>query len=52
MSLKCPRISFSLGTLENNGCWFKSRDGGILKVIKGCTTVLKGEKQENLYFLK
>lgn len=33
----------SLGTLENNGCWFKSRDG-ILKVIKGCTTVLKGEK--------
>ncbi|BAA97536.1 retroelement pol polyprotein-like [Arabidopsis thaliana] len=41
----------SLGTLENKGCWFKSKNG-ILKVIKGCITLMKAEKVGTLYMLK
>ncbi|KAG7565052.1 Zinc finger CCHC-type [Arabidopsis suecica] len=45
------RSLISLGTLENKGCWFKSKNG-ILKVIKGCLTLLKAQKSESLYILK
>lgn len=41
----------SLGTLENKGCWFKSR-GGSLKIIKGCITLLKAQRIGSLYILK
>ncbi|XP_023635178.1 uncharacterized protein LOC111829650 [Capsella rubella] len=45
------RNLISLGTLENKGCWFKSKNG-ILKVIKGCLTLLKAQRSECLYILK
>ena len=38
------RNLISLGTLEDKGCWFKSKDG-ILKVVKGCSTVLKRSEE-------
>ena len=45
------RNLISLGTLEDNGCWFKSQDG-TLKVVKGCSTILKGQKRDTLYILQ
>lgn len=45
------RSLISLGTLENKGCWFKSKNG-ILKVIKGCLTLLKAQRIDSLYILK
>jgi len=44
------RNLISLGTLEDRGCWFKSQDG-ILKIVKGCSTILKGQKRDTLYIL-
>jgi len=45
------RNLISLGTLEDKGCWFKSQDG-VLKIVKGCSTILKGQKRETLYILE
>lgn len=41
----------SLGTLEDKGCWFESRNG-VMKIIKGGDTVLTGRKLNTLYFLQ
>lgn len=41
----------SMGTLEDNGCWFQSKSE-ILKVIKGCKTMMKAKKTNRLYLLK
>jgi len=40
-----------MGTLEDQGCWFQSKNGS-LKVIKGCLTLLKGKKVGTLYILQ
>lgn len=45
------RNLISMGTLENQGCWFQSKNGA-LKVIKGCLTLLKGKKIGTLYMLQ
>lgn len=45
------RNLISMGTLEDQGCWFQSRNGS-LKVTKGCLTLLKGEKVGTLYILQ
>lgn len=49
--LDMSRNLISLGTLENKGCWIKSKNG-ILKVIKGCITLIKAERIDALYMLK
>ncbi|KAL0721124.1 hypothetical protein Bca4012_035723 [Brassica carinata] len=41
----------SLGTLEDKGCWFESRNG-VMKIIKGGDTVLTGKNLDTLYFLQ
>jgi len=41
----------SMGTLEDQGCWFQSK-AGTLKVVKGCMTLLKGKKVGTLYLLQ
>lgn len=41
----------SLGTLEEGGCWFQSKEG-VLKVIKGCRVMMKAVKTDRLYLLK
>lgn len=41
----------SLGTLEESGCWFQSKEG-VLKVIKGCRMMMKAVKTDRLYLLK
>lgn len=35
------RNLISMGTLESKGCEFRD-SSGVLKVIKGCTTFMKG----------
>ncbi|CAA7042915.1 unnamed protein product [Microthlaspi erraticum] len=47
------RNLISMGTLEEKGCEFKGA-GGVLKVIKGCTVIMRGHRNGNdtLYFLK
>lgn len=45
------RNLISMGTLEDQGCWFQSKNGS-LKVIKGCLTLLKGKKVGTLYLLQ
>lgn len=41
----------SLGTLEDQGCWFQSRDG-VMKINRGCRTLIKGQKTDTLYVLQ
>lgn len=41
----------SLGTLEDQGCCFQSKDR-VLKVFKGCRTLIKAQKERILYLLK
>ena len=41
----------SLGALESNGCTFVS-ENGVLRVKKGCRTVLKATREGNLYYLQ
>lgn len=47
------RNLISLGTLENKGCEFKGASGN-LKVVKGCTVIMKGARkgQDTLYILQ
>lgn len=48
-----PGISrnlISMGTLEEKGCKFKASNG-VLKVIKGCTVFMKGQRRQSLYIL-
>lgn len=37
--------------LESNGCSFAT-ENGVLKVKKGCRTVLKAKREGNLYYLQ
>ncbi|CAL9235463.1 unnamed protein product [Arabidopsis halleri] len=41
----------SLGTLEDQGCWFQSRDG-VMKINKGCKTLMQGQKTDTFYVLR
>ena len=41
----------SLGTLESKGCKY-SAEGGVLKVLKGSQTLLKGLRHGSLYILQ
>ena len=45
------RNLISLGALESNGCTFVS-ENGVLRVKKGCRTVLKATREGNLYYLQ
>ena len=45
------RKLISMGTLEEKGCEFKAVNG-VLKVIKGCTVVMKGVRRQSLYILQ
>lgn len=45
------RNLISMGTLEDQGCWFQSKNGS-LKVIKGSLTLLKRKKVGTLYILQ
>ncbi|XXG39781.1 hypothetical protein AAC387_Pa01g0653 [Persea americana] len=40
----------SLGTLDFNGCAYKA-GGGVMRISKGALVVMKGLKQNGLYFL-
>ena len=40
----------SLGTLDSLGCIYLAKDG-IMKITKGASVVMKGEKIGNLYIL-
>lgn len=40
----------SLGAFESEGCSFSSKEG-VLKIKKGCRTVLKAKRESNMYFL-
>lgn len=49
-----PQMSrnlISMGTLESKGCDFKGGNG-VLKVVKGCTTIMKGIRQSSLYIFQ
>ncbi|XXG70306.1 hypothetical protein AAC387_Pa06g3094 [Persea americana] len=41
----------SLGTLDSNGCTYKA-GGGVMRISKGALVVMKGLKQNGLYFLQ
>lgn len=41
----------SLGTLETNGCTFKS-ENGVMKVTRGSLVVMKGIMVNSLYVLR
>lgn len=47
------RNLISVGTLENKGCEFRGANG-CMKVIKGCTVIMKGHRRKNnaLYILQ
>lgn len=45
------RNLITMGTLEEKGCEFKAVNG-VLKVIKGCTVVMKGVRRQSLYILQ
>lgn len=47
------RNLISIGTLEEKGCVFKGSEG-VLKVVKGCTVVMKGSRngKDTLYILQ
>lgn len=45
------RNLISMGTLEEKGCEFKAANG-VLKVIKGCTVFMKGQRRQSLYILQ
>lgn len=47
------RNLISLGTLEKKGCEFKGSEG-IIKIVKGCTVIMRGERHGNdtLYILQ
>lgn len=44
------RNLISLGMLESNGFWFKSKSG-IVKIFKGTQLIIKGIKRNCLYSL-
>lgn len=50
---KITRNLISLGTLEEKDCEFKG-SGSHIKVVKGCTIILKGymKGNDNLYILQ
>ena len=41
----------SLGTLDSNGCTYKA-GSGVMRISKGALVVMKGLKQNGLYFLQ
>lgn len=45
------RNLLSLGVFESEGCSFSS-EHGLLKITKGCRTVLKAKRESNMYFLQ
>ncbi|KAL1214098.1 Retrovirus-related Pol polyprotein from transposon TNT 1-94 [Cardamine amara subsp. amara] len=48
---KFSRNLISVGTLESKGCSYHC-ENGVLKIKRGCKTVMEGVRYENLYFLQ